>query len=83
MLSKKIGFGIASDTARNYLQSLINGGSDAQAAVGLAKELLTLPYEGVTKNSKEAGLLALRERIKRATRWQAWHRATLVAGVKS
>lgn len=83
MLSKKIGFGIASDTARNYLQSLINGGSDAQAAVGLAKELLTLPHEGVTKNSKEAGLLAFRERIKRATRWQAWHRATLVAGVKS
>jgi hypothetical protein len=79
MLSKKIGFGIASDTARNYLHSIASSGNNAQAAAGLAKELLQLPHEGVTKNSRDAGLLALRERIKRATRWQAWHRATLVA----
>lgn len=83
MLSKKIGFGIARDTARHYLQSFANGGANAGAATGLATQLLALPYQGVTKNSKEAGLLALKERIKRATRWQTWHRATLAASVKS
>jgi hypothetical protein len=78
-LSIKIDFGIASDTARNYLDAL--GGADT--AKDLAKELLDYPIDEDSGFSREAGLIALQERIKRATRWQAWHNATLDSGAVS
>lgn len=75
-ISRRINRGITSDTARNYLHALKGGGT----AETLAENLLQLSSSENYINAKSAGLIALKERIKRANRWQGWHSATLAAG---
>lgn len=75
-ISRRINLGITSDTARNYLHALKDGGT----AEKLAQDLLQISSSDDGENAKSAGLIALKERIKRATRWQDWHSATLMAG---
>ena len=75
-LSRRINKGITSDTAREYLSALRGGGTSET----LAQNLLQLSNSENYENSKSAGLIALKERIKRANRWQAWHSATLASG---
>lgn len=72
LLSVKIGYGITSDTARNYLDTI----EEETAAREVANELLAIQISQFPRSAKICGVNALRERIKRANRWQAWHRAT-------
>ncbi|MDZ4837914.1 MAG: DUF6493 family protein [Candidatus Melainabacteria bacterium] len=75
-ISRRINRGITCDTARKYLFALKGGGT----AGALAQNLLQLSTSQNSENSKSAGLIALKQRIKRANRWQAWYEATLAAG---
>lgn len=74
-ISRRINRGIICDTARDYLSALKGGGTSET----LAQNLLQLSNSENYENTKSAGLIALKERIKRANRWQAWHNATLAA----
>ncbi len=75
-ISRRINRGITSDTARNYLHALRGGGT----AESLGRNLLELSSSENSENGKAAGLIALKERINRAKRWQGWYTATLAAG---
>jgi len=76
-LCGRLAQGITCDTARNYLDAITGGGN----AENLAKQLLAIECFENSEHSCKAGLIALKERIKRANRWQAWHNATLAAAV--